>query len=203
MAVFGRADFEERVERVRRRQLLKTTAVIMMLAFGYPAVLALHAYGLIPSPRIRLFLLIPLLGFVAAWFLSWMSLPRLIRRMGLNCPACAYDLWATGLGRPGRHAVLETGKCPKCGTELLDASEAGARPAPVVRWQDDIGGMTLVGLMLLGLVAFAYFGKKSYARGRTDVCARRYAEAKTAADTIRVDQSGFRRSSTTCEYYRR
>ena len=159
---------------MRRRQLLKTTVVIMILAFGYPAVLALHAYGLIPSPRMRLVLLIPLAGFVAGWFLSWMSLSRLIRRTGLTCPACAADLWATGLGRPGRHAVLESGKCPKCGTELLDASEAGARSTPVVRWQDDIGGMTLVGLMLLGLVAFAYFGRKSYARGRADVCARRH-----------------------------
>lgn len=203
MVVFTRADFEERVERVRRRALLLHVFAMMMLAFGYPAVLALDAYRVLPSSIIRPLLFVPIVGFAVTWALASMSFPRLIRRMGLHCPVCDYALWHTGLGRPGRHTVLATGKCPKCGADVLDVGEAGSRPAAPISRGDQIREGSIVAMLVIGLVAFVYFGKKSRVTGRTETCAARYAAAKTAADSLHVDQSGFRRSSSTCEDYQR
>jgi hypothetical protein len=201
--VFTRADFEERVERVRRRALLYHVFAMMMLAVGYPAVFALDAYRVLPSSITRPLLIVPIVAFGVSWALASMALPRLIRRMGLHCPICDYALWHTGLGRPGRHAVLETGKCPKCNADVLDVGEAGARPAAPISLRDHIQEASIVVMLVIGLAAFVYFGKKSRVQGRTETCAARYAAAKTAADSVRVDQSGFRRSSSTCEDYQR
>jgi len=202
MAVFRRADFEARVERVRRGALWQAIAGIMILAVGYPAVLALHVYGLLSSSMVRPLLAVVLVGFTVSMLLLALPFRRSIRRTGLTCPVCNKDLYATGLGSPGRYAVLESGKCPKCDTELLDASEVGARPRAPMTWGDKVQEGSLAALVVIGFVAFAYFGKQSVTLRRTEECARRYATARTGADSIRVNQSGFRRSSGTCEYYK-
>jgi len=199
MAVFRRADFEERMEQVRRKTLPQSLGVVLIWGFGFPLLLALHAYRVVPSSSLFALMMVLVAAFVAGIVVSAVRLPRLRRQLGLVCPSCNAVLSSGGRGRGTPNDIVMTGKCPKCGIQLLDPSEVGSRPGGPLTLRDHLEGLSMIAALLLAIAGLAFFGQKSLLRMRSETCARRYAAAHTAADSVRVDQSGFRKSkSSTC-----
>ena len=131
------------------------------------------------------------------WSFLWKPVSR---QYELTCPDCGASL----LGSMWRVSVIETlrtGKCQKCGAELLTGEmppprTAGAAPRPssaprVLFWL----------VMLFVLIA-------SRDRFNRDFCSVRYAAALTAADTANVDDEDLplapsQRHTPTCRTLRR
>jgi len=200
MAVFRRADFEERIEQVRRKTFPLSLVSVLGWGFGLSILLALHAFRMIPTSSLFPLMMLLIAVTVGSIIATAVRSPRMSRESGLVCPKCNAALT---LARRGGlvDAVLKTGKCPRCGTPLLDPGEAGERREGPLTLRDHLEAWGTIGAMLLAIAGLLLFGPKSMTRFRSDICVRRYAAAHTAADSARVDQSGFGKSknpATTC-----
>ena len=125
---------------------------------------------------------------IAAMFWSAARYDRAVKRLGLRCPTCGAALVGGERGQlPAEDYILETGHCRGCRRQILDPAEVGP-PEPAPRGSALRGGAVFV-VLLLGLAGTLYFGRRALDRGAAAVCRGRYAAARTAADTARVDAS--------------
>ena len=102
--------------------------VVEPVLVGIPTLIAIDLVARKPeqAPSFAgLFILLGIIGVSGVAYLVMAT--RLARRLGLVCSACQL---AFALSRGNHHLVdlvLETGKCPRCGKQLLNESEV--RPA--------------------------------------------------------------------------
>jgi hypothetical protein len=130
---FRRADFEARAEELNRvlaRSNWMLPLVLAPILVGLPALMAIDSLRTDEPPSfVGLFILMGISGVAAAAYLARAT--RAARRLGLLCSACRL-VFATRK-RHGPHfidVVLETGKCPGCGKQLLNEVEVGPRHNP-------------------------------------------------------------------------
>ena len=125
---------------------------------------------------------------IALMFWSAARYDRAVKRLGLRCPTCGAELIGGARGeRSAEDYILETGHCKGCRRQILDPAEVGpTEPAP--RGSALRGGAVIV-VLVMGLAGSVYFSRRALDRRTADVCRGRYAAARTAADTARVDTS--------------
>ena len=206
-APFRRHDFAAKADIVRR-EVVKGIAIALAVVFAWPLSLIAISHFLPSLPRGSLIAYQGIL-FVAAMG-SLLALTasgsRLARRSGLVCPACGMEL--AGIARQGRlkfwlqDQVLETGKCPGCGKQLLDPAEVGPSenlgPDDTALWI----GMCVVGVA--GIIAMLYFGTRQVDAKVWARCRRLYGRAYTASDSVVIDSTPVARKGLyTCGDLRR
>lgn len=204
-APFRREDFAARAEAARREMGKGFFAAMAIFLFGFPALFA--ASWLAPEtvgPIFQPLMYVILGGSIAGMFALAARADRIARRSGLVCPACGRGLVGQGRSDSLIHErVLETGKCPKCGAQLLDPAEV----APVDRRMtgaDHARALVIIATLLTALGATSYFGNRAINARRVMACNRRYAAAQSAADSVVVDARTLNKKGTlTCGDLRR
>lgn len=167
------ADVAARFALLRRRERRAFGILLAALLFG--------AVFIIPRfvPEISYRGALYIAAFVGFAVLSLWRLRhvRIVRDRHLNCPLC------NGEQTP---ALVYDGKCSDCHAWLLHPNELQpAPPSPVTAGsplRNAVGQVVLLGLTWWGIAQTA----RLVARNRED-CVRRYAAARTAADTARLD----------------
>lgn len=123
---FRRAELEAKAAEYARGLGRKVYwMVVGPVLVGIPALMAIDEITRKPDepPSFAgLFILLGIIGVLAAAHLVMAT--RLARRLGLVCSACQ-SAFVTGRHRHPIDVVLETGKCPGCGKQLLDEAEVG------------------------------------------------------------------------------
>jgi hypothetical protein len=202
-APFRRNDFAAK-SNIARREMLKALIIPALIFLGAPPALA-AIYSLVPTlprgvPRAPLYIMYAVA--IASMFAFVLRASRLARRSGLVCPACGMELVGLG-GTRLRHwsiqqRVLESGKCPSCGEQLLDPTEVGPVSRPATGEQARLN--IVFALLLVSTVIFTYFAVKSIRAANLTRCQNRYARALSAADSTVVDSTrvGARRSNVSC-----
>jgi hypothetical protein len=204
-APFRRLDFAAKAEIVRK-EMVKGTVIVMVILVGFgPSWVAVSRlapnlpHGAFAAYEAIMFVVAmgSLLGFAVRADL-------LARRSGLICPSCGLDL----AGTYGRRAqsliqdhVLETGKCPKCKTQLLDPAEGG----PILenlKPNDTALGIGICAAMVVVIVAMVYFTGENVAANEWTRCRRLYDSAYTASDSVAIDSTVAPRNKATCEHLR-
>ncbi len=132
---FRRADFEAIVkehDRILARRYWMLPVMLGPIFIGLPAWLAIVKAASKTSEPPNFLGLVVLLGISAVSSAAYLVMAtRLARRVGLTCSACGFA-FITGR-RHGPHSVVEvlqTGKCPGCGKQLLNEVEVGPRHDP-------------------------------------------------------------------------
>jgi len=109
---------------------------------------------------------------------------RVVQEAGLKCPACGAEQTA---------ALLYKGQCEQCSTWLLHPNELDPWPASRITSGSPVRNAIGV-IVLLSLMAWGIKQTSRLIRSNREDCARRYAAARTAADTSRLVSLGFCRS---------
>ena len=118
---FRAADFAERADVARRRTLRNLgPLVIVALALLPAAFLARAIAGRYVAPFVLAFIIV----FSGVAFVLGIRDQQRMRAEGLVCPSCGVGL--VGTKRFGGRVdleVLQTGRCPQCGTQLIPPTE--------------------------------------------------------------------------------
>ena len=217
-APFRRADFAAKAEIVRKGTVMGTAISMVVLLAWYPSLVAIsRLLPTLPHGALIAYQVILFVVAMGSLFVSAARGSRLARRSGLICPACGIEL----VGTSGRRRfqkqvedrVLETGKCPGCGAQLLDPSEVGSvsetlTPAEHAQY---IG---LIAVLVAGIIVMTYLGHAQVKANAWNRCRRLYARAYSASDSVVIDSTrldrGYRREGAriikvraTCDYFRR
>jgi hypothetical protein len=203
---FRRSDFAAQAEIVRREMVKGFGIGMAIFLIGFPALLAVN--WLAPTSLRGSFGAVAFVlcaAGVAAMLLFAIRGSRMMRRIGLVCPACGAELVGT-MGVAGawiQDRVFETGKCPRCRAQLLDPTEVGPEPRTLTR-ADHARVLGLIAALLTALGAITYFGNASVAARRSASCNRRYAAAHSSVDSGAVDVRRLNeRGTVTCGDLRR
>lgn len=132
---FRRAHFEAIVgehNRLLSRRYWMLPLMLGPILIGLPAWLAIDSAASKSDEPPNFVGLVILLGISAVSTAVYLAMAtRLARRLGLTCSVCRFA-FVTGR-RHGPHSVdelLQTGKCPGCGKQLLNEVEVGPRHNP-------------------------------------------------------------------------
>jgi hypothetical protein len=125
------------------------------------------------------------------------------REFDLICPACGASLLRPPIVRITVIETLRSGKCQRCGAEVLTGEEPPPRAlstAPTRRLSPVLGAVLALALLVIFIAS-----RQKY---NNDFCASRYAAALTAADTADVDDEDLPLASSqrhvpTCRILRR
>jgi hypothetical protein len=192
-APFRRSEFAAKAE-PPRREMAKGFVIALVTAIAAPPTLAILHWLVptLPHGFARTALTTLLVAAIALMFAFVFRGSRLTRRNGLICPACGMELVGTDGTRLHKWSrqdrVLETGKCPGCGKQLLDPAEVRLISRTSTRAEQ--AWMPVVfGVLLVGLVFYIYFAKKSIDASHLTRCHNRYARAHSASDSAVVDST--------------
>jgi hypothetical protein len=203
---FRRSDFAAKAETVRREMVKGFGIAMAIFLVGFPALLAVSwlAPTLLQESFGPVAVVLCAAG-VASMLVFAIRGSRMMRRIGLVCPACGTELVGT-IGVAGawiQDRVFETGKCPRCGAQLLDPTEVGPESRTFTR-ADHARALGLIAALLAALGAITYFGNASMAARRSASCNRRYAAAHNPVDSGAVDVKPLNeRGTVTCGDLRR
>jgi hypothetical protein len=204
-APFRRDDFAAKAEIVRKEGAKGTLIAVAILFAWAPSLVAISRF--IPTlPRASLIAYQAMLFVVAMGSIVVFTQreSRLGRRSGLICPACGDEL--TGTYRGGRFQklvqdrVIETGKCPGCGAQLLDPSEVGS-VSQTLTLAEHAQYIGVIAVLLAGLIVSLYFGTAQVRTNVSNHCRPLYAGAYTASDSVVIDSTRLARGDrVNCKY---
>ena len=101
------------------------------------------------------------------------------REYDLVCPACGASLLRPKVAFIAVVAILRTGRCQKCGAEVVTGDEPPPRPVTVRQQLKSLPGIVLWALLFVGVMISAR-------RVNREFCDTRYAAARSADDTADV-----------------
>ena len=192
-APFRRADFAAKAE-ISRREIAKGLLVGGAILIAAPPALVAISW-LVPTLTrgfFRTAMTISVAAAITSLFAFALRASRQTRRSGLICPACGIELVGRGGTRLNefllQDRVLETGKCPRCNTQLLDPAEV--RPISQTSTRAEHARyIGIIAVLLAGVVALVYFANASISAKRLARCRSLYARAHSASDSVVIDST--------------